>query len=63
MGPIVLGQDYDTLIAVFASSAWNGSGGVRGIDNVSASAVPEPAVLLLCGIGLLGLVGVRRLPK
>jgi hypothetical protein len=57
---VVLSQDYDTLLVVFASSAWSGSGGVRGIDNVSVSAVPEPAALLLLGLGLVGLAGVRR---
>jgi hypothetical protein len=57
---VVLGQDYDTLIAVFASSAWAGSGGVRGIDNVNVSTVPDPATILLLGLGLLGVAGVRR---
>jgi len=58
---VTLTQDYDVVIAVFASSAWSGSGGLRGIDNVSLTApVPEPATMLLLGAGLLGLAGFRK---
>jgi hypothetical protein len=60
---VLLGKDYDALIAVFAASTWDlapsGIEGLRGIDNVSL-AVPEPATMLLLGAGLIGLAGLGR---
>lgn len=61
-------QNYDVIIAVFASSAWNLLGsdsGMRGIDNVSmdVSSVPEPATMLLFGTCIAGLAGTTLRKK
>jgi len=37
-----------------------GNQGLRGIDNVELSAVPEPGTIFLLGSGLIGLVGFSR---
>jgi hypothetical protein len=39
------------------------SGGAASFSNVSVSPVPEPTVLALCGLGLVGLIGARARRK
>lgn len=58
-------QNYDAILAIFSSSAWSGTGGVRGIDNVSMdiAPVPEPSTILLFGAGILALAGASRRRK
>lgn len=52
-------RDYTVYFSAFGNS--NTLGGF--IDNVSLNPVPEPATMMLFGIGLLGLAGVSRRKK
>ncbi len=40
-----------------------GSNSVFAVDNVGAAPVPEPSTILLMGIGLLGLIGIKSRKK
>lgn len=62
---------YSSGAVNFNDAAWQnlnwlafsaGSGDYRGFDNLSLTAVPEPAAawLLLAGLGVMGLVKLRR---
>ncbi|MCK4377837.1 MAG: PEP-CTERM sorting domain-containing protein, partial [Deltaproteobacteria bacterium] len=36
---------------------------IVGLDNVRLNPVPEPSTILLMGLGLLGLVGIKKARK
>jgi|GEM_PF-5011447 hypothetical protein len=75
-GPQGQDNSYVTLAQnAIASGAWSGIGDVRGFDypfnyppqtwnygqgQPMYTLVPEPATMLLLGLGLLGLAGIRR---
>lgn len=79
IGPSFLTADAGTAIAALSNSTefriFNGSptlagpiiptvAGVLGVDNIAASAVPEPATFVLVGVGLVTmLAGVSRLKR
>lgn len=52
--------DYDALAFIVVMG---GTTGVRGIDNIQVSSVPEPGTLALFGIGLAGMGLARRRRK
>ena len=56
----VTGTGNDNLKFILANDT---TGGVIGVDNVSATPTPIPAAAWLLGSGLVGLVGVRRRMK
>jgi hypothetical protein len=61
-GVIRLPGDFDSITFTHTTENWHGyTVGVVGLAD--ATAVPEPASLVLLGIGLAGLASVRRLRK
>ncbi len=57
----IVEEDYDAIAVVFSFSG-DGSGGIRGIDNINLTALPEPATMLafLMGTGMIGRYLKRR---
>lgn len=55
-----LGGSYDAIAVVFGAGAFGDTHGLRAVDNVNLSAVPEPSTLLILGCGLIGVIGVRK---